>query len=96
MLVTFSTDVHADITLFGDIAIDMLHMMGHSGTVPSAILADDVPAALNRLSAAIDATETSIPAKETDRQTTSMATRARPLIELLSDAANAKVNVMWK
>lgn len=96
MLVTFSTDVHADITLFGDIAIDMLHMMGHSGTVPSAILAEDVPAALNRLSAAIEATKASTPAMETDKPVISMANRARPLIELFSSAAKAKVNVMWK
>ena len=95
MLVTFSTDANADITLFGDIAINMLHMMGHSGTVPSAILAEDVPAALNRLSAAIEATKTPAPAKQMDRQSTSMATRARPLLELLSSAAKAKTNVMW-
>lgn len=48
MLVTFSTKVYADITMFGDIALVMLKMMGHSGTVPSAIRAEDVPVALLR------------------------------------------------
>lgn len=49
MLVTFSCPAFADITLFGDVAIRLLKMMGHSGTVPSALLADDVPAALARM-----------------------------------------------
>ena len=55
MLVTFTTDAHADITMFGDVALTMLKMMGHSATVPGAILAADVPAALSKLTAAIDA-----------------------------------------
>ena len=49
MLVTFSCPVYADITMFGDVAVRLLKMMGHSGTVPSAIVAADVPAALERL-----------------------------------------------
>src|SRR5690606_27882768 len=53
MLVTFKTKAYANITMFGDVAVKLLRMMGHSGTVPSAILADDVPAALERLKAAI-------------------------------------------
>ena len=47
MLITFKSDAYADIIMFGDIAERLLKMMGHSGTVPSAILADDVPAALD-------------------------------------------------
>jgi Domain of unknown function (DUF1840) len=42
MLVTFTTKAYADITLFGDIVLAMLKMMGHSATVPGAILADNV------------------------------------------------------
>ena len=96
MLVTFTTDAYADITMFGDVAINMLKMMGHSGTVPSAILAADVPAALNRLSAAIDATKASTPAMETDKPPISMANRALPLIALLKAAAKAKTDIIFK
>ncbi len=39
MLVTFTCKAYADITMFGDIALGMLRMMGHSETVPGAILA---------------------------------------------------------
>jgi hypothetical protein len=55
MLVTFTTKAYADITMLGDVAIAMLKMMGHSGTVPGAIRAEEVPEALSRLTAAIDA-----------------------------------------
>jgi hypothetical protein len=41
MLVTFTTEAYADITMFGDVAVALLKMMGHSGTVPSAIRAED-------------------------------------------------------
>ena len=54
MLVTFTCPAYADITMFGDVAIRLLKMMGHSGTVPGALLAEDVPAALQRLEAAIE------------------------------------------
>ena len=54
MLIRFRSDAYADIIMFGDVAQRLLKMMGHSGTVPSAILADDVPAALDRLKRAIE------------------------------------------
>ena len=98
MLVTFSTDAYADITMFGDIAFTMLEMMGHSKTVPGAILAADVPMALNRLKAAIDSEKPSPPVEDEgeDEPVVSMADRALPLINLLTAAAKAECNVMWK
>ena len=42
MLVTFKTDV-GNITMLGSVALTMLKMMGHSATVPGAILAADIP-----------------------------------------------------
>ena len=98
MLVTFSTDAYADITMFGDIAFTMLEMMGHSKTVPGAILAEDVPEALNRLKAAIDAEKASPPVEgqDEDERIVNLADRALPLIDLLTAAAKAASNVMWK
>jgi hypothetical protein len=98
MLVTFSTDSYPNITLFGDVALTLLKMMGHSATVPGAILAADVPEALNRLTAAIDA-EKSLPPvedKEGDEPVVSMVHRGLPLLNLLSAAAKADSNVMWQ
>jgi len=98
MLVTFTTDAYADVTMFGDVAHSMLKMMGHSGTVPSAILAQDVPAALSRLTAAVDAAKSSQPAADVnaDEPAVSLANRALPLINLLTAAAKAGSYVMWK
>lgn len=98
MLVTFTTDAYADIAMFENVALTMLKMMGHSATVPGAILAADVPVALSQLTAAIDAEEASPPAadKGADESMVSMANRALPLINLLTAAAKADANVMWK
>jgi hypothetical protein len=104
MLVTFTCNAYADITMFGDVALTLLKMMGHSGTIPGAILAEDVPAALDRLKHAIE-TAKGEPvqveprdAEEDDRDEprVSLAKRALPLIELLTAAAKANSDVMWK
>jgi len=55
MSVRCETKFQAAITPFGDVAVTLIKMMGHSGTVPSALLAEDVPAALARLKAAVAA-----------------------------------------
>jgi len=102
MLVTFTTKAYPDITMFGDIGIRMLKMMGHSATVPGAILAEDVPAALSRLSAAIEKEKATQPVEVKDKDedeaepAVSMANRALPLINLLSAAVKTKSTVAWK
>ena len=98
MLVTFTTDAYADITFFGDVALAMLKMMGHSATVPGAILAAEVPAALSRLTAAINAEKARPPEgdKDAEEPEVSIVNRALPLLNLLAAAAKAKSNVMWK
>ncbi|MBR9866676.1 MAG: DUF1840 domain-containing protein [Oceanospirillales bacterium] len=99
MLVTFSCPVYGKITLFGDVALKLLKMMGHSQTVPGALLADDIPAALTCLEKNI-ATEIPSPqeTKESgydDEPSVSLSHRAFPLIELLKAAQKAGCNVMW-
>ncbi len=98
MLVTFTTNAYADITMFGDVALAMLEMMGHSTTVPGAIVAEDVPAALSRITAAIETEMAAQPdeEKDADESPVSMKNRALPLIALLSAAAKANTYVMWK
>ena len=98
MLVTFTIKAYADITMFGDVAIAMLKMMGHSGTVPSALRAEDVPEALRQLKAAVAAGNAPPPHvdKDTDEPVVSTANRAMPLIDLLAAAAKDGCGVMWK
>ena len=102
MLVTFSSKAWADITMFGDVAVKLLKLMGHSGTVPSALLAEDVPKALDRLNAAIGQEKESSVDKveeeeddESGERKVGLALRAYPLIELLTAAAREKCDVMW-
>ena len=100
MLVTFSSDAYPEFTMFGDVAIRLIKMMGHSGTVPSAILAADIPAALERLQAAIasDAQSPEAPADaegEDGEPAVSLQHRAYSLIEMLKAAIKADCNVMW-
>lgn len=104
MLVTFTCNAYADITMFGDVALTLLKMMGHSGTIPGAILAADVPAALDRLKRALQEAKAepvqdeAAGAEDEDRDAprVSLATRALPLIELLTAAAKADADVMWQ
>jgi len=44
MLMIFPTRSKATIPMFGDVAVALIKLMGHGGTVPSALLAADVPA----------------------------------------------------
>jgi hypothetical protein len=100
MLVTFSCQAYADITMFGNEAIRLLKLMGHSGTVPGALLAEDVQAALQRLEAVFESDEqVSQPEKSTEGENNGLAAghphRTLPLVELLKAAAKEQCNVMW-
>jgi len=101
MLVRFSTKDHGDVIMFGDVALALLQMMGHSPTVPGALLAADVPAALARLRAGLAAASAAPPVVDEDEEATgepavSLAKRALPLIDLLAAAVKSNSRVMWK
>jgi len=104
MLVTFHSDAWSDITMFGDVAVTLLKMAGHSGTVPSAILARDIPSALARLQqelAAVGPEPENNPGARPESEDTDsppppgLRLRAHPLIELLSAAARQGCDVTW-
>ncbi|MDR4515004.1 DUF1840 domain-containing protein [Nitrosomonas sp.] len=98
MLVTFKTDV-GNITMFGSDALQMIKMMGHSETVPGAILADDVPQALSRLKAALKAEKAPPSTDENEDEVepaVSTAHRGLPLVNLLTAAVTAGCDVMWE
>ncbi|WP_220719992.1 DUF1840 domain-containing protein [Agarivorans litoreus] len=102
MLITFSCKAYANVTMFGDIGLALLKMMGHSGSVPGAIRAEDVAEALSQLKAGLElaakAQAEQSQANENDAElepAISLNTRAQPLIELLSSAAKKHCDVMW-
>ncbi len=99
MLVKFDSDV-GGFTMFGDVALRLLKMMGHSGTVPSAILAEDIPAAIKRLevglaSASGVAAEQGEQDDKEEERPVSIDQRAYPLLELLRNATRKNCSVMW-
>lgn len=97
MLVTFSCKAYADITMFGDVAVLLLKMMGHSGAVPGALSADEVAGALQRLRSALaeEALQNGKIEGVEEEPSISLAQRAYPLIALLQAAQGAHTHVMW-
>src|SRR4030081_3467143 len=98
MLVTFHSKAWNSVTMFGDVAVTLLKMAGHSGTIPSAMLARDIPAALARLKQAVDAADPApknghrarVAGEDEDEDAeppVGLRLRAYPLIEMLSAAA---------
>ena len=107
MLVTFKTKAHAEITMFGNVAIELLKLAGMTGSVPTAILADDVPGRLAALEQALgahraafgDSAPGSSEAKRNPRDDAaeppvSLRTRALPVLELLRAAVAEHTDVV--
>jgi Domain of unknown function (DUF1840) len=105
MLVTFHSNAWSSITMFGDVAITLLKMAGHSGTVPSAMLAADIPSALARLEHKLSTTGVEDTGGKNGRPdaedadtplAVGLRMRAHPLIQFLSAAARQKCDVTWE
>ena len=91
--------------MFGDVAVSLLKMAGHSGTVPSALLAGDIPAALARLKQEFAAAAPEEANKQSvqpgardadDPPPVGLRLRAYPLIQLLTAAEREGCDVMWE
>ena len=102
MLITFKTRAYADVTMFGDVALRLLELMGRRDTVPSALYPEDIPQALEKLRAgaaahaASDDPAESHEDEESSKEYVSLHKRALPLIELLEAAQKKNVPVMWE
>ncbi len=89
--------------MFGDVALTLLKMMGHSGTVPGALLAVEIPAALARLQLALDTAGPEAGGRPSEPPTdhpdaapvVGLQLRAHPLILLLSAAARQECEITW-
>lgn len=106
MIVKFSTRAGAFV-MHGDAAVALLRGMGHSGTVPGAILAADLPAALAQLrtflesaAAAPPAPPTPVPDRDADEEETeppvSLRMRSLPLIDMIETAIARESDLMWE
>jgi hypothetical protein len=87
--------------MFEDVAKKLLTLMGNTGTVPGAILVDDISQALSRLSIGIKKASQNIQVStkqddENEEPEVSLAHRAIPLINMLKAAQKNHCNVMWE
>ena len=99
MLVTFHSKAWTSITMFGGVAVTLLRMMGHSGTVPSALSARDVPAALDQLQQKLGVAEPAPgnPYDESDEEPqVALRARAYPLIQMLRASAREETDILWE
>ena len=98
MFIKFDSEV-GGFTMSGDVAKTLIKMMGHSGSVPSAILPEDIPAAKERLEKALKTATrppSDAPAGDNENEEpVSLSQRAYPLLELLSNAAANNCSVLW-
>jgi len=103
MLIRFRSPASHDLLMFGAVAETLLGMMGVSGRIPSALQAEDLPAARARLLNGLDAaTLAPAPGKADDEDDTarepevSLRQRALPLLAMLEKAASKNEWVMWE
>lgn len=97
MLVTFTCKEYENITMFGDIAKKLIMMMGHSGTIPGAIKAEDVPEALSKLEQALGKHKSTPQTEDKDEEpVVSIDHRALPLLNMLKKASEKKADIMWQ
>jgi hypothetical protein len=97
VLVRFDSKA-GQLTTFGDVAVKLLKMMGQSGSVPGALLAQDIPAAVGRLRKAVGAEREPDAREDSDDEEpkVNLRQRAFPLIELLERAAQTGADVIWE
>jgi hypothetical protein len=96
MLVTFHSDAYENITYFGDIAKQLLALMGHSGTVPGAIKSQDLSEALSHLQQGLKGkSDPSADEDEDGEAEIGLAKRAIPLINLLQASIKDDCDVLW-
>ena len=100
MPVTFRSPAHGDITYHQEVAEELIRLMGHSGTMPGALAAEDVPRALQNLRAGLRTTQPPPADAGTDEEgehgvPVPLAHRALPLLTLLEAAEQSGEYVMW-
>ena len=108
MIVTFKSKASGDLIYFKEAALKLLQLMGRDDKVPSALYAEDVPAALMKLQqglAAIADTERAkaeqahseaVDSEQSRKAQISLNTRALPLLELLQKAQKKQCPVSWE
>ncbi|CAN5416250.1 DUF1840 domain-containing protein [soil metagenome] len=102
-LITFKSRAAADVTMLSDHAQSLLSIIGRSLGERGVITADQIPAAIQSLRAAIGQDDTKPVEDEEDERDESgakapavrLSQRAWPLIDMLERAGREKADVLW-
>lgn len=109
MIIRFATEF-GSLAMLGESAITLLRLGGHSGAVPGAILAEDLPAFARRLRAGLtvhgDEPSPPVPAHpgtdsaadeaDEDRPAPiALRKRAVPLLDMVDTAITGRSGLMW-
>jgi hypothetical protein len=94
-LVNFHSRATGDFTMFEAVAVSLLKKMGHSGTVPSAILPEDIPQALQRLQTTLAGEPATVEDEQGEEAAVPLSRRAYPLVKMLEASLAAQCEVMW-
>lgn len=110
MLVKFYTR-HGQLVMLGESALSLLRLGGHSGTVPGAVLAADLPDFLQRLRNGLEqhggqpsppppplepAGEREDEPDEKRERPVSLRLRAVPLLDMIQTAIARESDLMWE
>ncbi len=96
MLVRFTSTATESVTMFGDVAVQLIRMLGAGAAMPNAISAEGVSAAAERLRQELPLRAVHGSGREDQEPPVALATRAVPLLEMLKRAGEARVPVMWE
>ena len=110
MLITFTSKVHPDVVMFGDVATVLLRAMGQSEQPPGILRGDEIRLAADKLRAYVDhaAPEKAGEEEEEDNSSKSeeerrerrnrvgLRTRALPLLDLLDASYHREADVIWR
>jgi hypothetical protein len=103
MPITFKSKYSPDILMLEGMARELIRLMGHSGSVPGSLAAEDIAAALAHLenaikdgpSRALEAENRQDDSDEKHEPAISVAHRAGPLLAMLKTALKEKEHVIW-
>jgi hypothetical protein len=93
--VNFHSRAAGDFAMFEAQAVALLKKMGHSGTVPSAILPEDIPQALARLQTTLAGEPAAVAVDNDEEAAVPLSRRAYPLVKMLEASLEAQCEVMW-
>lgn len=94
-MIVFQTKHHADVSMFDHVALQLIGLMGHSGSVPGALTEEEVAGAFENLNDAVNRPSAQS-GDSWDDDSVSLAHRAQPVLDLLDAAKKHHNHVIWE